>query len=194
MIGSDCEVAPDNLCAKYPHIHKKCLFLSGCKINQIMEFGDIIYLILILFFAILGFSNESRKKKNQQQQQKSEKDFSHTFDDEEEDEPYLQHLPGDLPPAPEPQAPKSTRPEFRSSLDLVTNFEEESSLKGSIFVYDADESFAQESPQDEATTGQTNAFDQASFVHPLLAELTGDGAVEALKKGLIYGEIMQRKY
>lgn len=191
MIGSDCEVAPDNLCAKYPHIHKKCLFLSGYKINQNMEFGDIIYLILILFFAILGFSNESRKKKNQQQQR--EKDFSHTFDDEE-DEPWLQHLPGDLPPVPAHQAQKSTRPEFRSSLDLVTDFEEASSLKGSIFVYDADESFAQESTQDDATTGQTSAFDQRSFVHPLVAELTGDGAVEALKKGLIYGEIMQRKY
>jgi|JTFO01.1.fsa_nt_gb hypothetical protein len=191
MIGSDCEVAPDNLCAKYPNIHKKCLFLSGCKINQNMEFGDIIYLILILFFAILGFSNESRKKKNQQQQ--SEKDFGHTLDDEE-DEPRLQHLPGDLPPVPAHQAQMSTRPEFRSSLDLVTDFEEASSLKGSIFVYDADESFTQESTQDGATTGQTSAFDQRSFVHPLLVELTGDGAVEALKKGLIYGEIMQRKY
>ncbi len=28
-----------------------------------MEFGDIIYLILLVFFMILGFFNDSRKKK-----------------------------------------------------------------------------------------------------------------------------------
>ena len=168
--------------------------MSGCKINQNMEFGDIFYFILILLFAILGFFNESNKKKKLNQQ-KSEEDFRPIISDES-DEPYLHHLPlpqkRDLPPAVPHQAQKTARPEFRSSLDLVTDFAKLSSLKDSIFVYDADDSFAQsasDTGMEQETLSETN-----SSLHPLVAELIGEGGEDALKKGLIYGEIMQRKY
>lgn len=172
--------------------------MSGCKINQIMEFGDIIYFILLLFFAILGFFNESRKKKNLQQQQKGESELRPLFGEEmDEDEPYLYHLPlpkqSELPPSP-PVTQKNKRTEFRSSLDLVTDFEGVSSLKSSIFVYDADDSFAQDDASVFTATEQEKRNDKSHALHPLVAELTGEGGEEALKKGLIYGEIMQRKY
>ena len=167
--------------------------MSGCKINQNMEFGDIFYFILILLFAILGFFNESNKKKKLKQQN-SEEDFRPIISDES-DEPFLHHpLPQtrDLPPAVPHQAQKTARPEFRSSLDLVTDFTKLSSLKDSIFVYDADDSFAQsasDTGMEQETLSETN-----SSLHPLVAELIGEGGEDALKKGLIYGEIMQRKY
>ena len=172
--------------------------MSGCKINQIMEFGDIIYFILLLFFAILGFFNESRKKKNLQQQQKGESESRPLFGEEMDgDEPYLYHLPlpkqSELPPVP-PAPQKNKRPEFRSSLDLVTDFEGVSSLKSSIFVYDADDSFAQDDASVFTASEQEKPNEKSRTLHPLVAELTGEGGEEALKKGLIYGEIMQRKY
>ena len=170
--------------------------MSGCKINQIMEFGDIFYFILLLFFAILGFFNESRKKKNIQQQ--SEGGFNPPYA-EEEDEPWLGQIPlpkrTDLPPpAPKPLTQTSRRPEFRSSLDLVTDFEGASSLKGSIFVYDADESFAQDLSSGYLSMHQEKESDTGRSLHPVVAELTREGGEEALKRGLIYGEIMLRKY
>jgi hypothetical protein len=151
-----------------------------------MEFGDIIYFILLLFFAILGFFNESRKKKNLQQQQ-GERD-SRPLLAEEEHEPYLHHLPlpqaRELPPTvPPPQ--KNKRHEFQSSLDLVTDFEGVSSLKNSIFVYETSVFTLSE---------QENHNDKNKALHPLVVELTGESGEEALKRGLIYGEIMQRKY
>lgn len=171
--------------------------MSGCKINQIMESGDIIYFILLLFFAILGFFNESRKKKNLQQQ-KGESESRPLFGEEMDgDEPYLYHLPlpkqSELPPVP-PAPQKNKRPEFRSSLDLVTDFEGVSSLKSSIFVYDADDSFAQDDASVFTASEQEKPNEKSRTLHPLVAELTGEGGEEALKKGLIYGEIMQRKY
>ena len=198
MIGSDWEVAPDILYTKYPKSHKKSVLLSGCKINQIMEFGDIIYFILLLFFAILGFFNESRKKKNIQQQQKGESESRPLFGEEmDEDEPYLYHLPlpkqSELPPSP-PVTQKNKRTEFRSSLDLVTDFEGVSSLKNSLFVYDADDSFAQDETSVFTVSEQEQRNDMISTLHPLVAELAGESGEEALKRGLIYGEIMQRKY
>jgi hypothetical protein len=70
MFEGDCEVALEIFyTTKYALIRKKSLFLSRCKINQNMEFGDIIYFILLVFFMILGFFNDSRKKKNKQKQQ-----------------------------------------------------------------------------------------------------------------------------
>lgn len=161
-----------------------------------MEFSDIIYFILLLFFAILGFFNESRKKKNLQQQQQGERDSKPLFT-EEEDEPYLHHLPlpqtRDLPPT-TPPVQKNKRREFQSSLDLVTDFEGVSSLKNSLFVYDADDSFAQDETSVFTVSEQEQRNDMISTLHPLVAELAGESGEEALKRGLIYGEIMQRKY
>lgn len=193
MIGSDWEVAPDILYTKYPKSHKKSVLLSGCKINQIMESGDIIYFILLLFFVILGFFNDSRKKKNMQQQNEK---GSGPFIDDSDDEPILRRLSlpkktastTTTPPAP----PVYVRPEFRSSLDLVTDFEGVSSLKGSLFVHDDDDSFAQDAVKEYDF--KEDSSKNMSSLHPLVAELAGEAGEEALKRGLIYGEIMLRKY
>jgi hypothetical protein len=196
MIGSDWEVTPDNLYTKQPTIHEKCLFLSGCKINQNMEFGDIIYFILLLFFVILGFFNDSRKKRNLQQKQHDRS--AEVFPGEGDDEPFSPYLPRpyvvEIPPAVPPRVPKDVRPGFRSSLDLVTDFEGQSSLKSSIFVYDADASFDQETAPGELNSEQLSSVGWNLSTHPLLAELNSDAGPDALRKGLIYGEIMQRKY
>ncbi len=196
MIGSDWEVTPDNLYTKQPTIHEKCLFLSRCKINQNMEFGDIIYFILLLFFVILGFFNDSRKKRNLQQKQHDRS--AEVFPGEGDDEPFSPYLPRpyvvEIPPAVPPRVPKDVRPGFRSSLDLVTDFEGQSSLKSSIFVYDADASFDQETAPGELNSEQLSSVGWNLSTHPLLAELNSDAGPDALRKGLIYGEIMQRKY
>lgn len=196
MIGSDWEVTPDNLYTKQPTIHEKCLFLSRCKINQNMEFGDIIYFILLLFFVILGFFNDSRKKRNLQQNQHDRS--AEVFPGEGDDEPFSPYLPRpyvvEIPPAVPPRVQKDVRPGFRSSLDLVTDFEGQSSLKSSIFVYDADASFDQETAPGELDSEQLSSVGWNLSTHPLLAELNSDAGPDALRKGLIYGEIMQRKY
>ncbi len=195
MIGSDWEVAPDILYPKYLIIHKKTLFLSSCKINQNMEFGDIIYLILLIFLMILGFFNDSRKKKTMQQKQEGS---STPFFPAEEEEPFLRHTrerKKTTLPSPVPTQPATTgRTQFRSSLDLVTDFEGESSLKSSIFVYDADASFGQESAFSDPHAVNSAADANRPSLHPFVADLLEGEREDKLKKGLIYGEIMQRKY
>ena len=154
MFGSNCEVASEIFfTTKNPLLHKKALFLSCCKINQNMEFGDIIYLLLLLFFMILGFFNDSRKKKRQQEQQSqmpprpnvehSPRPFIEEFDTLEEVTP-----PEWFEPRPEPNITPSRTflrhsnvkreacfPIFVRSGD---RFSKQSSLKSSIFVFDAE--------------------------------------------------------
>jgi hypothetical protein len=166
-----------------------------------MEFGDIIYFILLVFFMILGFFNDSRKKKNKQK----ESGGNTKPVDEAIDETFFQKMerqrnsrmdkkkttPPALPPA---YSGRDVHTQFQSSMDLVTDFKKESSLKNSIFVFDADSSFAQESDFSDAPDKRVSAVQKDTSLHPLVADLFGDGGLEELKKGLIYGEILQRKY
>jgi len=164
-----------------------------------MEFGDIIYLIILLFFMILGFFNDSRKKKNRQE--KEQGGNADPFPDERE-ETILQTLEKEirkrktsvLPPVPADYSGKDVHRTFQSSMDLVTDFEGQSSLKSSIFVYDADSSFAQDTDSSDIFNKKAPAIGQRPVVHPLIADLMGDGGREELKKGLVYGEILRRKY
>ena len=176
-----------------------------------MEFGDIIYLILLVFFMILGFFNDSRKKKNQQKQ--SDKP-SHPYSDmpqqrsEMPRRPFLEtsemgeeeELPRVMPPASPVLRKEAERTTFRSSMELTTDFAKESSLKSSIFVYDADDSYDKDpdtldigkAPDDMSQTA-TDGKKRGSL-HPLVAELYGESGREELLKGLIIGDVIRRKY
>lgn len=173
--------------------------MCGHKINQNMEFGDIIYLIILLFFMILGFFNDSRKKKNRQGKKAGGNADSFL---EERVETILQTLENEkkkrktsvLPPVPADYSGKDVHRTFQSSMDLVTDFEGQSSLKSSIFVYDADSSFALDTDSSDIFNKKAPADRQRSVVHPLIADLLGDGGREELKKGLVYGEILRRKH
>jgi len=190
---------------KYALLRKKSLFLSGCKINQNMEFGDIIYFILLVFFMILGFFNDSKKKKDKQEQQPEEHSRPY-FDVPEEDipprwlEPNVLKKNQTTSPPPPVSVVEEGRTAFQSSMDLTTDFAKESSLKSSIFVYDADVSYDKDADtQDIAEMSdsylqKTADGEKRSSPHPLIGDLYGDAGREELMKGLIIGEIMQRKY
>ena len=173
--------------------------MCGHKINQNMEFGDIIYLIILLFFMILGFFNDSRKKKNKQEREAGKNAVPFP---EERIETILQTIEHEKkkrqttihPPIPAAYSGKDVHKTFQSSMDLVTDFEGQSSLKSSIFVYDADSSFAQDSDASDIFNKKASATGLRTVVHPLIADLMGDGGREELKKGLVYGEILRRKY
>jgi hypothetical protein len=174
-----------------------------------MESGDIIYLVLLVFFMILGFFNDSRKKKNQQKQQSEMKprpftETSRSYDEEEELAPWFEQEPvtktrTTLPPLPVVRN-ETERTTFRSSMELTTDFAKESSLKGSIFVYDADSSYEKDTDsadiaemQDVMAETITDGKKRGS-PHPLVAELYGESGRNELIKGLIIGEIIGRKY
>lgn len=152
-----------------------------------MEFGDIVYLILIVAFMIFGFFKEIRKKNRKI---------------DESTEPVNTEL-GDLfrdvfdagstphmPPATDIETKKKNKETgkslaskefvFQSSMDLVTDFEGESSLKGHGFKEHLNE----------------ESLNRATLVelHPVLDDLTGENRSEELQKAIVYSEIIKRKY
>ncbi|MCE5178896.1 MAG: hypothetical protein LLF81_07130 [Porphyromonadaceae bacterium] len=182
-----------------------------------MEFGDIIYLILLVFFMILGFFNDSRKKKNQQKQQPEKpshpysemkpRPFIETYDSVEEEEEFPSWFEPKpvaknktVPPEPPVVPVDEGRITFRSSMELTTDFAKESSLKSSIFVYDADTSYSKDANSPDIAEmpdamSQTAADEKKrSSTHPLVAGLYGESNRDELLKGLIIGDIIRRKY
>ncbi len=182
-----------------------------------MEFGDIIYLVLLVFFMILGFFNDSRKKKNQQKQQSEKplhpysemkpRPFFETSEPDEENEEFPSWFEPKpvaeirtVPPTPPVVPVDEGRITFRSSMELTTDFAKESSLKSSIFVYDADDSYSKEADSTDIAEmpdamSQTAADGKKSSApHPLVAGLYGESGRDELLKGLIIGDIMRRKY
>lgn len=157
-----------------------------------MEFGDIIYLILLLAFFVFGIFNDSKKKKKKISKSTQPVNLEEEFRDvfrEVFQKPQKQPVP---PPTPkvvksksQPARPamasaRSTRWEFQSSLGLVTDFEGESSLKDSMF---ASERFDNR-PEMEA--GET--------VHPILEQLRSKDGQSEIRKAVIYSEILNRRY
>lgn len=185
-----------------------------------MEIGDLFYIIILSLFMILGFFNDSRKKKNQQKQQsgmpphpyaeKSPRPFMDTSDTVEEETPpmWFETKPvtkaKKSPSSHSVERNESVRPTFRSSMDLTTDFSKETSLKSSIFVFDADSSYdlgsdsidisAMSDSYLEKGTEETMTETKESSYHHFIRDLLGDAGRDELKKGLIYGEIMQRRY
>lgn len=176
-----------------------------------MEFGDIIYFILLVFFMILGFFNDSRKKKQQQKKQSEAESYPEVephpffdFDEEPDDEPVVIAPQPNMgtrktvpPPVPAASSAKNRYDNFQSSLDLVSIQEEPSTLSNYTFDYDAN-SFYDKDPDspdiDDTYHGNSKEKTIKSLVHPLIKELREESGREELKKGLVYGEIIQRKY
>jgi len=181
-----------------------------------MESGDIIYLVLLVFFMILGFFNDSRKKKNQQKEQSEKpsspysemkpRPFIETYEPDEEKEEFPSWFEPKpvakaktVPPVP-PVPVNEGRITFRSSMELTTDFEKESSLKSSIFVYDADDSYNKDpdSPDiAEAPEVMAEAVadgKKRGLLHQLVAGLYGESGRNELLKGMIIGDIIRRKY
>ena len=75
---------------------------------------------------------------------------------------------------------RNTYREFQSSLELVTDFEGESSLKGSMF---ASELFDNRPEMKAVET-----------VHPILEQLRSKDGQSEIRKAVIYSEILNRKY
>jgi hypothetical protein len=163
-----------------------------------MKSGDIIYFILLVFFMILGFFNDSRKKK---QQQKRLEEESRPFVDEGQE--VMPEYPQEgrrheksrsmPPPVPAAHAGEGVHREFRSSSDLVAIHDEQSSHSSFAFDYDANSFYEKDPDFPDASDGAKEEVVKRS-AHPLIKELGSDAGHEDLKKGLIYGEIIQRKY
>lgn len=156
-----------------------------------MDLGDIIYYALIVFFLILSFFNKKRKNKSTQgpMQQGS---FPHP-DSQETDFP--EELPFPFPknilkknvppPIPDKLPQKYIPREFQSSMSLVTDFEKESSLEGSLFVNDEGM---------RAVFSEVKEEDKTYPLHPLVVDLLEKDSKEELKRAIIYSEIFQRKF
>ena len=157
-----------------------------------MEFGDIIYLILMLAFFVFGIFNDSKKKKKKISKSPQPVNLEEEFRDvfrEVFQKPQRQPISPPTPKTvknenrlarPAMASARSTRWEFQSSLDLVTDFEGESSLKGSMF---ASERFDNHHEMKEMET-----------VHPILEQLRSKNGQSEIRKAVIYSEILNRRY
>lgn len=153
-----------------------------------MEFGDIVYLILIIAFMFFGFFKEFRKKNRRtdahtEPENRDSRDlFDEIFgtDDQHQTPPPVPAVKKQRPPEKE-KTMRSKAYVFQSSMDLVTDFEGESSLKGY--------KFKDHLKKDESADHRT-----AATAHSLLNELTGANRRRELKKAIIYSELLKRKY
>ncbi len=177
-----------------------------------MEFGDIIYFFLLVFFAILGFIVDVRKKKNEGKRLEKEPSVQPILDEyqtvdseykgtyyEYPESSYEYPDPPLVPPAYEFQSSlgqlsDSTKYDSfdntRSSLRLSSNL----SIPDSLYFPDSPE--VPESPEIpvESHSRRTSDGKNRGDVHPLVAELHGEGAIDALRKGVIYSELFNRRY
>ena len=155
---------------------------------------------------ILGFFNDSRKKKKQQQQLEEE---TATYSGPGEGMPPRPSAPPVR--APRKKEKKEERPVFQSSMEQVANYKKYDSGEEIEFNYDTDpvddfeegvpmlhESMLGKSTLRETPAvpgiGRTSVGQRRGTPHPYLADLYKDESIDALKKGLIYSEILQRKY
>ncbi|MGI6046901.1 MAG: hypothetical protein ACOYEG_02645 [Petrimonas sp.] len=157
-----------------------------------MEFGDIIYLLLMFAFIVFGIFNDSKKKKKKVSESTQPVNREEEFRDvirEIFQKPQKQSVPPPTPKTvkrktqvvtPSFSSAKSTHREFQSSLDLVTDFEGESSLKGSMFASELFEN------QKEMKVTET--------LHPILKQLRSKDGQSEIRKAVIYSEILNRKY
>lgn len=167
-----------------------------------MEIGDLFYIIILSLFMILGFFNDSRKKKNEQKQQTLPKPNTNNSDEPDVIPPLYKRM---SPPLPETSVKKRNSWEkdkfinhenedeiaFQSSMDLLTDFSKESSLKSSIYVHDTGETYSidTESHNRMDTYGNYEVLN-----NNIINDLIGENKRSELVKGLIYSEILKKKY
>ena len=153
-----------------------------------MEIGNLIYLILGVLFLVFQIFNSSNKKKQQKEQeeaarQKTGSQRTH-HEEESDDDWWLKPSTTPIPTAKMPPKPY-VRKEFQSSLDLINSYDEDSSSEDAAFG---------------KKRGRKNIYEKRRkshserAVHPLLKDLLSDSGTHELKKGFIYGEILQRRY
>jgi hypothetical protein len=167
-----------------------------------MEIGDLFYIIILSVFMILGFFNDSKKKKNEQKQQNvGPKPKSFHSEEDEVLPPLFKKV---TPPKPvvvnrkrsfegQPKYDYSKEGEaiFRSSKNYSTDFSKESSLGSSIYINDTGETYEQLSDDQN----RTESFDNnLALDNNVINDLIGDNRRNELVKGLIYTEILKRKY
>ena len=166
-----------------------------------MEIGDIFYIIILSLFMILGFFNDSRKKKNEQKQQSQPKPDIYEYDEPEIIPPLYKKI---TPPDPNVLKRKSSwesdvskqhaqegKIAFQSSMQFLTDFSKESSLKNSIYVNDTGETYMQDT---ESHNRMTEFDDNQAFGNDIINDLIGENRRSELIKGLIYSEILKKKY
>lgn len=156
-----------------------------------MEFGDIIYLILMFAFLVFGIFKDSGKKQKKvsksTQPVNSEEDFRELVR-EIFQRPQREPVPPPTPKAVSRKQPvkpiivssEGSRPVFQSSMELVTDFEGASSLKESAFM--------------SQLFSDREELKPVEKVHPVLEQLRGGEGVSEIRKAVIYSELLERKY
>ncbi|HHU97125.1 MAG: hypothetical protein QM237_07075 [Bacteroidota bacterium] len=185
-----------------------------------MEFGDIIYFLLLIAFMILGFFNDARKRKKKEEELK--KGGSIPLPDDYPEEyhgssgGHYGYPEGHYPPPQPPLAPSTG--EFQSSLRPSEYMEYDpgsttgydygsfnnvrSSLSEASFSHLAGSSYIPDSPSlpdspempVESRSRRTSDGKDRGGIHPLVAELHGEDAPNELRKGVIYSELLNRRY
>lgn len=162
-----------------------------------MELNDVVYLILMIGFVVFGIFNDSKKKKKAidsstepiNKDVKDVKDMRDIFRDLLE-----QAKQGTPPPVPkdvtksrkdikrEKRFKQNTNPMhgFESSMELVTDFERESSLRGYNFVSES--------------MNVEDIDDDQGYSHPVLDDFSEGDRQSEFTKAIIYSEIINRKY
>lgn len=173
-----------------------------------MDMGELFYIFILFALMILGIFNDSRKKKEKQKQQ---------GDSPPVRKPLLPTLFETFSPPPPPKVAKKAvgrvnnkyeselekwqrerearlgKLIFRSSLDRSSDFGKESTLFSDSYTPISDEANIFHSIFDSPDSPEP--ADISSYpVHPLIGDLLEDRSGRELIKGLIYGEILQRKY
>ncbi len=152
-----------------------------------MELSDVVYLILMIVFVVFGIFNDSKKKKKKINT--STPPFSPNARGEEDD----LEMP---PPIPKEKVSQRKMVEhrkrftqtpdpmqtFESSMNLVTDFEKESSLKGYEFSIKK-----MDSSSDASGDGMKHP-------HPILESIIEGDRQAEFQKAIIYSEIINRKY
>ncbi len=166
---------------------QKIVTFAECKNNQIMEFGDIIFYILMILIFVFGIVNDVRKKNAKKTVSKT----TQPIDREEEPREVIgeknrQSLPprrkmvvrGNHAEESKAVAPPPVLREFKSSLDSAIQTEGQSSIDYTPVDDNYDYAVAEADKSMQRPT-------------PLAAVFSGR---EELIRAVVYSEILKRKY
>lgn len=153
-----------------------------------MEFGDIIYILVLFSFFIFGIIKDIKKKEASKQQ----------------------NLPPNIP-TPKPLGKKSKSETSTSQKrrnkevipppmpDVVTKsqygYKDISSSTRPSFAFEGISALQERQLTHQISQNRNdNPFVSKDRMHPILKELTGENRSEELRKAIIYNEIINRKY
>lgn len=158
-----------------------------------MDAGTIIYFIVILFFAILGFFNKSKKEQQAKNQAegvpktpspgvptipeivRKMQEAKNFWEIEEKKAAPLSKIP-----------PKQKN--FIPSVSTITSsIEGQSSLKGSLYVDDSLEGA-------DIVEPSISDMKKQQPVHAFFDDLTREGSQAELRRAVLYAEILNRKF